>query len=1163
MALAAVIGSYSCYLRFAVPIIEGPPNQIKRVAVTPMPELPTEADQKSHLVPLLPVDAWELSSCKTLLTSTGTILFRDFKRLDDGSMRVAPFTLVTGIAAPQSHALAPTLNTEAEKKTPTVLRCVEGAILKFNKPISEVLAGGEAKMRSARLTGQVDIYRPPSAIGKNDAMHILTSNVKIDRQQIYTIDNVMFSFGPNQGSGRNLLINLAHENESSTPNDFSTINGIKRLELAFLDKLRIEPSRESNSMSLQRSHDAKEKTKLLSNSDSPLEIACKGPFVFDLESNTATFEDDVVALQVDAFQDSIKCEKLTLMFEEVSSDMIDKDAKSDVELKQFIAEGTPAIVMSNSRSAQISSEYLSYKVLENLIEASCSEATAQNVTLVSPDYRMVSKQLKYIVPEDGSLGPINALGAGQLLRMATPEQDEFFATWQKSLTTRNVPDRPGLQRVVIDGQAKIRLKSEKSSTDQSIQSGQNVADETRINADLLEFLVWQIPVLTRTADGKTKQSWTYHPAKLTTQGKVTIASPALEGSSQKLTATWPAPTSTRAASKSLSRFQANPRSHQVAYRGRLQLVPQNQAPQQNQFTQNGTLTQNETFTPTRLAPIGNSARRFGVTAPGEARIFGQRANQQTQQTFTSQTRQSSDQSVRLASFQEIATGTENKFAKKKRKTKIKFHGNSVDIQLKGNSSKDSQIKDLTVVGDVSITQIPLEPTASSKQPLTARPFQITGDHLRLTPQNGTENYRALVSGSVGKFAKIISNDFELAGENVNLNQIANKVWVEGAGTMKLKPSKLQESKNSRGQLGSLGQSFGEIVKKRTPDELDVEWKGGMIFDGDTIYFENGVTMSSQRVNQKGQTSKLKSESQALSVELKQPVDLTQLTGSQNIGDVEMREIIFVDRIVPSEQVFKLASQSSAATKPRPVVVETQLYDTSSKLAEQQRISVPNATFNTDTGALEATGPGSVATHQISKNSGDDPNPFARLSGRQNRPLATRQFNQGQNKPGISFIQVNFDGEMQIQSEQKKMDIRGRVRSVYSPVQNWTQTFNPDQTTRMAPGGVYLNCEHLQMAQWSPRNNTKPTTEMIATGNTRIRSDMFESSSDRVSYNQQTDTLTFDGTPRSDAKLWVKKTPNDKNPSPISAEKFTHRIAEQRTEILKISNVNYEGRINKK
>ena len=588
MALAAVIGSYSCYLRFAVPIIEGPPNQIKRVAVTPMPELPTEADQKSHLVPLLPVDAWELSSCKTLLTSTGTILFRDFKRLDDGSMRVAPFTLVTGIAAPQSHALAPTLNTEAEKKTPTVLRCVEGAILKFNKPISEVLAGGEAKMRSARLTGQVDIYRPPSAIGKNDAMHILTSNVKIDRQQIYTIDNVMFSFGPNQGSGRNLLINLAHENESSTPNDFSTINGIKRLELAFLDKLRIEPSRESNSMSLQRSHDAKEKTKLLSNSDSPLEIACKGPFVFDLESNTATFEDDVVALQVDAFQDSIKCEKLTLMFEEVSSDMIDKDAKSDVELKQFIAEGTPAIVMSNSRSAQISSEYLSYKVLENLIEASCSEATAQNVTLVSPDYRMVSKQLKYIVPEDGSLGPINALGAGQLLRMATPEQDEFFATWQKSLTTRNVPDRPGLQRVVIDGQAKIRLKSEKSSTDQSIQSGQNVADETRINADLLEFLVWQIPVLTRTADGKTKQSWTYHPAKLTTQGEVTIASPALEGSSQKLTATWPAPTSTRAASKSLSRFQANPRSHQVAYRGRLQLVLQNQAPQQNQFTQNGT-----------------------------------------------------------------------------------------------------------------------------------------------------------------------------------------------------------------------------------------------------------------------------------------------------------------------------------------------------------------------------------------------------------------------------------------------------------------------------------------------------------------------------------------------------------------------------------------------
>ena len=69
MALAAVIGCYSLYLKFAVPVIEGPPDEIRRRLPTPLPELPYAAMDKSQLAPLLPNDAWELSGCKTLLTS--------------------------------------------------------------------------------------------------------------------------------------------------------------------------------------------------------------------------------------------------------------------------------------------------------------------------------------------------------------------------------------------------------------------------------------------------------------------------------------------------------------------------------------------------------------------------------------------------------------------------------------------------------------------------------------------------------------------------------------------------------------------------------------------------------------------------------------------------------------------------------------------------------------------------------------------------------------------------------------------------------------------------------------------------------------------------------------------------------------------------------------
>ena len=113
-----MIGLYSMYAKFLVPIIEGPTQQVQRRIVSSDIELPSLSFDKTQLTRLLPDDAWENSGCKTLLTSQGTILFKDFERVNGGFLEVFPFTLVTSSKSGIDSGSA---------KPPTFLRCLRGA----------------------------------------------------------------------------------------------------------------------------------------------------------------------------------------------------------------------------------------------------------------------------------------------------------------------------------------------------------------------------------------------------------------------------------------------------------------------------------------------------------------------------------------------------------------------------------------------------------------------------------------------------------------------------------------------------------------------------------------------------------------------------------------------------------------------------------------------------------------------------------------------------------------------------------------------------------------------------------------------------------------------------------------------------------------------------
>ena len=316
LSLATCVIGYFAYLKYAVPLIEQPAARNQLLAEKPT-RVPIPTIYKNSMIPLLPPDAWELEECKTLITSTGTILFKEFSPQPDGTVKLSPFTLMTNVG--EAMLLKTSDSSATKQKTPLVLRTIEGATLKLNKPFNEAIQGN-TEIQSARLLGEVDIYQPPTGPNKNDVLHVLTRNVQVTRNRIYTLDTLnkpfLFSYGAHRGRGRNLIIDLVHsENAAAGQQSFSNVSGIRRLELAYLDRLRIVPSKTKSSVTTNGSADPSS-GKLFGGQDAPLEITCKGPCVFDFPAQTVSFTDQVNVKKLGPEADSLDCHRLQIKFDQ-------------------------------------------------------------------------------------------------------------------------------------------------------------------------------------------------------------------------------------------------------------------------------------------------------------------------------------------------------------------------------------------------------------------------------------------------------------------------------------------------------------------------------------------------------------------------------------------------------------------------------------------------------------------------------------------------------------------------------------------------------------------------------------------------------------------------------------------------------------------------------
>ena len=190
---------------------------------------------------------------------------------------------------------------------------------------------------------------------------------------MWTPNLVRFRYGRSYGVGRDLIASFlpAAAGSSRGPN----IGGLKSLEIVHLERLHLVANQSvfsdspGNGPEQQQSDEPQAETARAHLAAAPVEVSCKGPFLFDLEEGVATFEEqvDVLRLNPNAPSDQLNCRWLEIHFEGLpTSRTKDEEAKSPA-VSKLVALGYPVILDSPSMGAHARGERLEYDVTQRQI----------------------------------------------------------------------------------------------------------------------------------------------------------------------------------------------------------------------------------------------------------------------------------------------------------------------------------------------------------------------------------------------------------------------------------------------------------------------------------------------------------------------------------------------------------------------------------------------------------------------------------------------------------------------------------------------------------------------------------------------------------------------------------------------------------------------------
>jgi hypothetical protein len=401
--------------------------------------------------------------------------------------------------------------------------------------------------------------------------------------------------------------------------------------------------------------------------------------------------------------------------------------------------------------------------------------------------------------------------------------------------------------------------------------------------------------------------------------------------------------------------------------------------------------------------------------------------------------------------------------------------------------------------------------------------------------------RLFVSGTAGQPATIVAREVRLSGTQVHLDQAANRLWIDGAGEMQLTPDT---------DGGPSGLPRLEVTPVSAPGLLasgtmSVAWQGGMVFDGQQLYFETGVTSQSRQASgETGNVDMTATRSAALSIVLNRRTDFQQDPQAIERNDLRVERLVMVGWMDVGHAAFPATHQPA---EERHAWISGARYDAAGQLVSTHEILAPRASFDAVTGHAECEGPGSLLVRQSSQGTnGSTPV----------MPVST-----GRRGGTIDLIRIRYDERFSGSLEERRFRFRGNVHTFYTDCLAWDELPAESVIRNEGRQGLVLDCDELDLVQWTPAGR-EPVIDLTATGNARVKGSQFDADAERISYFEGNNVVTVEAPTRGDAELLFERPAQPGQPAQsgrgrLVAKRIVYNLATGTWEVDQMRQMDYE------
>ena len=1064
-ALLVLLASAASYHAFVTPMLE--PPSVESIAVGDDSVL--EIDQS--VLDLFPEDAWQRGACSQLQTADGMLLFQSWEQVENDQWRLWPVTVIVGRGL-----------SAVESDRPFILEAEKGAEIKFTKSL-DVMSGGAPPIQRGRMIGDVRLYRHGNP-ETDQKLEVLTSNVGIDSQKIWTTESIEMILGSTRLVGRDLTIHLdGPSRPSDTSDGAQTV--LDRMELIYLDEL-VMPL-ESGSMWGRSGANASEEaadlpmdptSKFTANqsieeethlqgldaaiagtshaekNQAVISLRCGGRVEYDFALDHLSLRDSVSLVHHvrGTLADRFECDAIQLVLNDPMNGSLKRETALDW-ISGVVAIGSPVLATLPTFDAELAADRIQLDMKQGIIEAEGSRGVQVRKNLVTARLAKLHYQFDPSNPE--AIGSIDAPGAG-IVQFEDPEIAVRSARWRQGV--KLVPRFSAADSVTQKPLSTPALVAKDGSEPQASVAlvNWNAAQQAEVEQPRVQAL------RSESERQSTEGSSPFAETKSgqAKSGQAAEAAPSLE-SPDKVSGDQEQQIPSEvdlwvegdvfASMADGGDFRAD--SIVGVLRSSKNIdTPGTWVP--DRFEISGEVKLNTKA----LAADADKVLLFFVEAPASDREEGTVTN-------------SGDATIRQWVVQPSENGSQVDPIARSRPA---IRGESIRAELMIQGS-EIEAKKLSVMGNVEV----LHEIRSGSQLL---PAKLTGDHLQLIDGGGDEVLQ--LTSREGAPARLELGDGFFVGPQIQIRPRDNLIWMNAAGEFQLPRAALP--------LGGSGEGEAGYRWKRTPY---CRWNGEMIFDGSTAVLSEGVEIDATLIR----------DTEVWELELSGDRLQVELSNSIEVEDVKALRQATVENIT--------LMQSSD----RPVFVQAIHRGLDGVMEARHLLNSQILSLSPKKGGvLRGEGPGWYRGWVVPK--ADQP------------LLATGGSQSGQpmdlNARPITGVHLVFYDRMVASFEGQQLDFTRGVRIGVRPVDHWESVFDARKMDAISAGESTLDCEQLRF-NLDPRGKVQSRIsglsarwEMSASNAVvfRTRSDrgLLEGTASRASYSSAKDLFTVEGGPSSPA-----------------------------------------------